>query len=74
MLYFINTNKVKDIVMRYLVTLKHDVGSVSADVKLTMEKDSMFEVEEFMFFHPVYCDSDYEITEDPDKKGFLTRR
>lgn len=60
--------------MRYLITLKHNVGPVSADVKLTMEKDSMFEVEEYMFFHPVFCDSDYEITEDPDKKLFLTRR
>ena len=73
-MYSINTNKVKDIVMKYLVTLKHNVGPVSADVKFIMEKDSMFEMEEYMFFHPVYCDSDYEITEDPDKKGFLTRR
>ena len=60
--------------MRYLITLKHNVGEVSADVKLTMEKDSIVEVEDYMFFHPVYCDSDYEITEDPDKKLFLTRR
>ena len=27
--------------MRYLITLKHNVGPVSADVKLTMEKDSI---------------------------------
>lgn len=53
--------------MRYLITLKHNVGPVSADVKFIMEKDSMFEMEEYMFFHPVYCDSDYEITEDPEK-------
>ncbi len=60
--------------MKYLITFKHNVGPVSADVKLIVEKDSMLEAEDYMFFHPVYCDSDYKITEDPEKKGFLTRR